>query len=228
MSETITYKFHEPNMVEATVSLEFDDDTYRLILPPDAPKPDWAKLEFMKCPNCNIDDAPEYCPAALSIANFLPDFAHVLSYTQAVVQVDTPQRTIVSKAAIQYGVASLIGLALSTSGCPRTAFLRPMARFHLPFPSQEETVSRSLGTWLLCEYIRSTTNGKPVSLSFDGLKTAYAEVSQVNRALAEKLRTVVTHDATLNALIILDAFALITPDNVESGFEDIANFNTTE
>ena len=226
MPETIVYRFHEPDHVEVVVTLSFDDETFQIQLPPDAPKPDWARLDFMPCPNCNIDGAPKYCPAALSIAKFLPDFAHVFSYTQAVVQVETANRILVSKTPIQYGVASLIGLALSTSGCPRTKFLRPMARFHLPFPSQEETVSRSLGTWLLCEYIRSNANGQPASLSFDGLKEGYAQVSIVNSALAEKLRTVVTHDSTLNAIIILDAFALITPDNVDGGFEDIADFNT--
>ena len=221
MPETVVYKFHEKESVRTLVNLLFDEKTFLIILPKDAPKPDWAKLEFHKCPNCNIEGNPTYCPAALSMANFLPAFADAFSYTQSVVEVETANRVVVSKTPLQSAVASLIGLTMATSGCPRTAFLRPMARFHLPFADQRETVFRSLGTWLLAEYIRSGASGKPATLSFDGLKDAYAQVSTVNATMAERLRAVVTHDAALNAIIILDTFALITPDNVDGGFEDI-------
>ena len=227
MTETVTYTFHETKEVEAVVKLDFDDETFLHILPSDTPKPDWAKLECSKCPNCNIDAGTEYCPAALSIANFLPDFANAVSHTQCVVKVETVNRIIVSKSPIQYGIASLLGLSMASSGCPRTAFLRPMARFHLPFPDQKETVSRSLGTWLLTEYIKSGASGKPAALSFDGLKEAYAQVSIVNTAMAERLQNVVKRDAAINAIVILDAFALVTPDNLENEFADIANFVVT-
>ena len=228
MSESVTYTFHEANHVEAVVKLCFADDTFLLQLPDDLPTPDWTRLDFMPCPNCTLDPLETHCPAALCLSSVLDNFAHVLSYAEAVVQVETPNRIVVSKAPIQYGVASLFGLVLASSGCPRTEFLRPMARFHLPFPDQRETVSRSLGTWLLAEYIRSGASGQPAALSFDGLTQAYGHVRTVNAALAERLRTTVTHDAALNAIIILDAFALITPENVESGFQDIANYVDTD
>ena len=223
MTETVSYKFHEKGKTEIVVKLSFDEKTYHILLPHDTPRPDWAKLEFQKCPNCNIEGSPKYCPAAVSIAHFLPDFANAFSYTQAIVEVDTPNRVVVSKTPLQMAMASLIGLTLATSGCPRTTFLRPMARFHLPFADQRETVFRSLGTWLLTEYIRSNANGEAATLSFDGLKDAYTQISIVNSTLAERLRSAVTHDAALNAVIILDTFALITPDNVDGGFEDISN-----
>lgn len=223
MSESVVYKFHEKGKSEILVKLTFDEKTYHILLPHDTPRPDWAKLEFQKCPNCNIEGGPKYCPAAVSIAHFLPDFANAISYTQAIVEVDTPNRVVVSKMPLQMAMASLIGLTLATSGCPRTNFLRPMARFHLPFADQRETVFRSLGTWLLTEYIRSNSDGDPVTLSFDGLKDAYTQLSVVNAALAERLRAAVTRDAALNAVIILDTFALLTPDNVDGGFEDISS-----
>ena len=228
MTETIVYKFHDKEKVGTVVSLSFDTETYQILLPADAPKPDWAKLECNKCRNCNIGEGHEYCPAALSMAHFLPHFADCFSYTVSVVEVETANRIVVSKLPLQSAVASLIGLTLATSGCPRTQFLRPMARFHLPFADQRETVFRSLGAWLLVEYIRNHTSGKPAQLSFDGLKEAYAQVSIVNATLAERLRAVVTHDAALNAIIILDTFALITPDNVDGGFEDISDIIVVE
>ena len=223
MTASIVYKFHDKDKVATIINLSFDEETYQLRLPADAPKPAWAKLECNKCRNCNIGDGHEYCPAALSMAHYLPHFADCFSYTVSVVEVETANRVVVSKLPLQSAVASLIGLTLATSGCPRTQFLRPMARFHLPFADQRETVFRSLGAWLLVEYIRSNAGGKSVHLSFAGLKEAYSQVSIVNSTLAERLRAVVTHDAALNAIIILDTFALITPDNVDGGFEDISD-----
>jgi hypothetical protein len=226
MTETVTYKFHEATKPESIVALHFDDKSFAIILPEDTPKPDWTRLEFQKCKNCNLQGDSQFCPAAVGIAHFLSFFSDAISYTKAVVEVETKNRTVVSKVALQYALASLLGLTLATSGCPRTLFLRPMARFHLPFADQRETVFRSLGAWLLCEYVRSGANGNPATLSFEGLKENYAELSTVNATLAERLRAAVTHDAALNAVIILDTFALIAPDNVDSGFEDILDIVT--
>ena len=222
MSNRITYKFYEPGQKPFVIPLDFDPQTFRLVLPPNAPQPDWARLDFMTCPNCPLDSKTAFCPASACLAGFIDHFAHALSFTDAVVEVETTNRIMIAKNALQYGVASLMGLVLATSGCPLTQFLRPMARFHLPFPDQQETVARSLGAWLVAEYIRSGAKGQNVALSFDGLKQGYAKLSQVNAALAARLRTIVTRDAPLNAIVILDAFALFTPDNVDRGFEDIA------
>ncbi len=223
MPETVAYKFHEKGKPEFVVKLSFDKDTFHILLPHDSPRPDWTKLEFQKCSNCPIEEGPKYCPAAVSIAHFLPEFSNAFSYTQAIVEVETARRIIVSKKTLQEAVASLVGLTMATSGCPRTEFLRPMSRFHLPFSDQRETVFRSLGTWLLTEYIKSGSIGEPVTLSFDGLKDAYANLSIVNSAFTERMRSAVSRDAVLNAVIILDTFAILTPDNVDGGFEDIMN-----
>ena len=227
MSKSVTYKFYEAGQKPFQVSLHFDPKTHRLLLPDDAPKPHWARLDFMTCPNCPLDKSTEFCPASLCLAGFIDHFTQALSYTDAIVEVETANRIMIAKNALQYGVASLMGLVLATSGCPHTLFLRPMARFHLPFPDQQETIARSLGAWLVAEYIRSGATGEAASISFDGLKQGYAELSRVNSALAERLRTVVSRDAPLNAIVILDAFALFTPDNVDTGFEDIAFYAHT-
>ncbi len=49
----------------------------------------------------------------------------------------------------QQAMSSVLGLIMATAGCPWTDRLRPMARFHLPFASEAETVYRSVCMFLL-------------------------------------------------------------------------------
>jgi hypothetical protein len=217
----ISYRFFMAGGETQCVALSFDADTHRLIVDDDAPRPDWTRLDCNRCPNCTLPDDAGHCPAALGMASFLPAFANRVSHEKAVVEVETAQRTIVAKTTFQSGLASLIGLVCATSGCPRTLFLRPMARFHLPFADEQETLFRSFSIWLLVAYIRQRKDGSGEALSLDGLKARYQELSVVNSSLAERLRTVAGKDALLNAVIILDLFAQIAPDNIDGGFEDI-------
>ena len=46
-------------------------------------------------------------------------------------------------------MSSVLGLIMATAGCPWTDRFRPMARFHLPFASEAETVYRSVCMFLL-------------------------------------------------------------------------------
>jgi len=228
MPQTITYRFFTSGEEKIIVDLVFDEATFRLLLPEDSPRPDWARLEHQQCPNCNFLDESDYCPAALAMACFLPAFSTHVSYEKAVVEVDMTNRVVVSKSTFQSGMASLMGLILATSGCPRTRFLRPMARFHLPFSDERETVFRALSAWLLGQYVAAKAAGRPLALSLEELKDCYVELSAVNAALAERIRLVFSRDAALNAVIILDTFAMIAPENIEGGFEDILSAFATE
>jgi hypothetical protein len=222
MPETITYRFFAGGDDKIVVDLTFANDTYRLIPPADAPRPDWTRLEVCRCPNCPLPETATHCPAAQAIALFLPLFDTRISYQSAVVEVETPARVIVSKTSFQRGIASLVGLAMATSGCPRTRFLRAMARFHLPFANEQETVVRALGTHLLRQYVAAQPEeGGPVTVTLSQLVADYGELSLVNGAMAERLRSVVSRDATLNAVVILDCFAQTAPYNIDCGFEDV-------
>ncbi len=221
MPEKITYRFFTAEAGKIVVDLQFDDSTFTLLIPPSTPRPEWTRLAYERCINCPLPDEETHCPAALALATFLPEFKEKPSYEKAVVEVDTPNRVIVSKTTFQSGMASLVGLVCASSGCPRTRFLRPMARFHLPFSDDRETVFRSLSSHLLGLFITSRLANRKPDLSLDQLKADYQELSIVNSALAERMRSAVSRDAALNAVIILDSFAVITPENIESGFEDI-------
>ena len=230
MSKYVIYRFFASRNERTMVEMHFDEQTFRILPCEDEVKPDWTKLSFQRCPNCTLPDGPDaYCPAAAALADFLPRFATRISYEKAVVEVETPSRTIVSKTTFQHGIASLIGLAMATSGCPHTRFLRPMARNHLPFASEEETVLRSLAFHLLAQYVSGIGNGGgALAVSLERLKDNYAALSIVNNAMAERIRSVISRDAAVNAVIILESFALITPDNIDNDYSDIRSFFVVE
>ena len=224
---SVAYRFFASQNERLSVELQFDEHTYRAVLPETASYPDWARLDFERCPNCNLPDGA-YCPAAAVLAQFLPLFETRISYEKAVVEVETPTRTVVSKTTFQHGMAALIGLAMAASGCPRTRFLRPMARTHLPFATDQETVFRALAVHLLGQYVATGNGGVPVSLSFSALKENYQELSKVNTAMSERIRAAIKRDAAVNAVIILESFALIAPENIDYGFEDIQDLFVVE
>lgn len=217
----IGYRFFTGGQAPLRVDLFFDRKTFKLDIPPTAPKPDWARLSHQRCPNCTLSDDCAYCPAALGIAMFMPTFKDCVSHDKAVVEVETDHRTIVAKTTLQSGLGSLIGLVCATSGCPLTRFLRPMARFHLPFADEQETLFRSFSTWLLAGIVQQRQSGSSEPITLEGLKQRYQDLSTMNAFLAERLRAGVGRDAMLNAVIVLDLFAQIAPDNIDGGFEDI-------
>lgn len=223
----VTYRFFASDNERLSVELEFDEKTYRLKLPESATRPDWTRLDFERCPNCNLPDNQPYCPAALAMAQFLPQFESKVSYEKAVVEVDMPTRSVVSKTTFQHGMAALIGLVLASSGCPRTRFLRPMAKTHLPFATDQETVFRTLAVHLLRQCV-AAGSGAPLTVTFDDLKQNYQQLSRVNSAMSERIRAAITRDAAVNAVIILESFTMIAPENIDYGFEDIQELFVVE
>lgn len=223
----VSYRFFASDNERLTVDLAFDEKTYRLTMPEDAARPDWTRLEFERCPNCNLPEKETHCPAAVALAQFLPQFESKVSFEKAVVEVDMPTRTVVSKTTFQHGMAALIGLVMASSGCPRTRFLRPMARTHLPFATDQETVFRALAMHLLGQYV-AKGSGAPMPLSFGDLKANYQQLSKVNNAMAERIRAAIKRDAAVNAVIILESFTMIAPENIDYGFEDITELFVVE
>ncbi len=228
MPQTIIYKFFATNQEVVHVKLNFDQKTYQIKIDEGLDKPDWAKLSYQKCSNCPLGQDVEWCPTALAIAQFLNHFKEKFSYEKTVIEVETPLRSIVTKSTFQVGIASLLGLVCATSGCEHTKFLRPLARFHLPFANEQETVFRTLSANLLMQFVQNAQNGESKPLSFDQLNENYAKLSIVNSFLNERLREGVERDAALNAVIILDSLAMITPENTDGSFIDLEDVFVTE
>jgi uncharacterized protein (DUF2236 family) len=135
-------------------------------------------------------------------------------------EVTTPERMVTKNTTAQRAVSSLMGLVMATSGCPHMAFLKPMARYHLPFATQEETIFRAVSTYLLEQYFRHK-QGLSTDLELENLKEIYAEIRIVNNAIASRLRTVSVQDSAVNAVVQLDMFAQILPYSIEDSLEDL-------
>ena len=101
--------------------------------------------------------------------------------------------------------------------------LKPLARNHLPFASNKETVYRSLGMYLLSQYF-AAKNGKTPDWELKDFTKLYENINIVNKAFCSRLREITVEDANLNALIKLDCFAQqITFTISEGNIEDLQN-----
>lgn len=201
------YHFTFPSGVQKTFTVHLDPRTLQL-LPPERPSlPEWTRLGCSKCPNCPLTDAQSpQCPAATSLIDIVEHFGRSLSIEQVDVRIEAGERQYLKRCSLQEAVSSLVGLYMATSGCPVMARLRPMVRFHLPFATLEETRYRALSMYLLAQYLIAQHGGTP-DWNCRGLVDLYEAVRRVNLAFANRLREAGVEDASLNALIRLDAFA---------------------
>lgn len=211
---TYRYAFTFTDGASKVFDIALDPDS--LALQNESPiYPAWARLDYAPCENCPLErTGAEYCPIAVNIAGLVDSFTSVLSYEEAEIVVTTADRTVSKRTAAQNGLYSILGLYMTTSGCPVLDPLRPMARFHLPFASIEETVFRSSGMYLLAQYFRKK-RGLAAEFTFDGLSRIYREINRVNTGLLHRLRAASTEDANLNALANLDVFAFTLHESTE-------------
>lgn len=208
----LTYVFTFADGRDAQLELRFDES---MRLQQHEPAP-WTQLTFHRCPHCRLSDNVSHCPFATGLAPFLAPFDDVDSFERVRVMVLSPQRTVAAERAVQHGLASLIGLIGATSGCPGLEFFRPMARFHLPFASEQETLVRAFSMHLLEDWI----SGRAVSL--DDLAADYDVAARVNRAMADRVRAAFRRDAVVNALVSLDAYAQAVPFVIEEKLAELA------
>jgi hypothetical protein len=106
---------------------------------------------------------------------------------------------------------------MATSGCPWTARFRPMARFHLPFASEMETVYRSVSMFLLAREL----TGAPHDSGFAPLQDLYENLHVVNRDMSRRLGAATRTDPARNAMALLDAYTTLLPAALESSLEEL-------
>jgi hypothetical protein len=210
-SVKITYSYAFTDGQIKMFDLFLDRGTLGLIPRPPDPAPDWTLLEQNQCRNCPIDASDyQFCPVALNFAGIATHFADRISHEPAQVVVTTMERTYTKDTTLQQGLASLLGVIMTTSGCPIMEPLKPMVQLHLPFATLPETVVRATSMYLLAQYLRRA-EGKSGEFELDGLTRIYAEVAAVNRDFVRRLREAATEDANINALVGLDCFATMVP-----------------
>ena len=183
--------------------------------------PSWTKLEFQQCANCPLDAvAQPHCPLAANIYNIVQRFDGLNSYDEITVEVVTEQRWIAQRTTAQLAISSMMGLVIAACGCPHTAFFKPMAWFHLPLASEEETLFRAASFYMLAQYY-CQKEGHTADFEFEGLAKIYQNVQTVNGAIARRLRAATANDSSVNAIVILDSFAQIVPFAIEESLEEL-------
>ena len=220
----IEYRFQCDSGLKDAFTVALDPSSLKAISNEAPAFPAWTELNFHQCPNCPLNSEKESkCPAAVNMIDLVKRFDQLLSFDKALVAVTTSERIIYSHTTVQRGVCSLMGLLMASSGCPLTAFFKPMARFHLPFASTEETIWRASAAYLMAQYFRQQLGKKP-DVHFNGLTNIYKGIQKVNLAFAKRLRSACRQDSMVNAIILLDMFAKSMPPAIEESLDEIRQF----
>lgn len=150
--------------------IALDPATLTMLPTSPEPYPPWTQLTYNQCKCCPLSPPTHlYCPIAVNITELVDRFKDILSHKNCLVVCETIDRTYSKKTSAMEGLTSVFGIVMATSNCPVMNFLKPMARFHLPFSSVEETTARSTSLFLLSQYFEYK-KGRVKSFDFDKLK----------------------------------------------------------
>jgi hypothetical protein len=200
-----SYKFSDGRIKNFDIRL--DQSNLRLVTRHSDNLPLWSLLTFNQCAHCPLSEREHtFCPIAENLAGIVEEFKNFVSHERVTVTVACEERFYGKDTTVQAGLSPLLGIIMTTSGCPIMEQLKPMVRFHLPFASLDETIFRSVVMWLLAQYYRAQ-DGKSAAWSLDGLAAVYTDVGKVNRDFANRMRAAAKKDANVNALVNLDIFA---------------------
>lgn len=173
--------------------------------------PEWAKLSYFKCNNCQLDETEhEFCPIAFNISNVISEFKDFSSYENVFVRVITKARDMSKNTTIQEGLSSILGIYMVTSGCPVMEKLKPLVRYHLPFSTLEESVYRIVSMYLLIQYVLKKKGKKP-DWELKKLGEIYEDIKLVNACMSGRLKNAATKDASITAVANLDYLASFLP-----------------
>lgn len=217
----IIYEFTLADKGKEQFELVFDAATIELTDTIKSSPPPWTVLTYQQCPHCpmNAADHP-HCPVALNLAPVIAHFDQLMSFDKITVKVVSAERLVVQNTSAQEGLSSLMGLLIAGSSCPYTHFFKPMARFHLPFASKDETLWRAAATFLLACYF-SEKGIRRDDLRLGGLVSIYNDVTKLNDAMVQRLRAASSKDSAVNALVHLDVFAKFLMPPLEDAMAQI-------
>ena len=220
-TKVIRYRFRMPDNSSEEFKLELNPLNLELKVNIPEYLPSWTKLDFHQCPNGPLDVLTHpHGPLAANLVNVVQRFDGLISYDNVVVDVITEERWIILHTTVQKGISSMMGLVIATCGCPHTAFFKPMARFHLPLASEEETIFRATSMYLLAQYYLKK-ECRIVDFEFEGLTKIYNNIQILNVAIAERLRAATVTDSSINAIVLLDSYAQALPLAIEKSLAEI-------
>ncbi|HEY2677998.1 MAG TPA: hypothetical protein VGI65_13595 [Steroidobacteraceae bacterium] len=214
----IRYRFDLPDGSQKHLHLKFTASEFRLSNAAPAEPPFWTELKFSQCANCPLSaDEHKHCPAALHMAPVIESLKALVSFDTIGVTVLQAERQTYAETSAQQALSSVLGLIMATAGCPWTDRLRPMARFHLPFANEAETVYRSICSYLLARELMGTKDEH----GFASLKELYENLHIVNRDMSRRLGAATRTDPARNAMALLDSYTTLLPAALESSLQEL-------
>lgn len=217
----ISYRFNLSKGKDEIFDTLLDPNTLEIINQPTEKLPPWTALEFHQCSHCPFtSDTHPNCPLAVTLIQVIGRFDNVVSHNEIELTVLTQERKVFQKTTAQKGISSLVGLLFAASGCPHTAFFKPMARYHLPLASEDETFYRATGMYLLAQYLVHR-KGKQADLELEGLKKIYKNLHLLNTMVAERIRSATRSDSSVNAVVLLDMITNLMPFILDEQLEKI-------
>lgn len=221
----ITYRIKLSDKLTEVFDFRLDDQTGELAVEAPINPPAWTALDYRQCSHCPLNKAEHpYCPIAVQLNNFIQRFHDTSSIDEVELEVITEERRVLQTLPLQRAIGSMLGLVSPTCGCPKMAYMKPMARFHLPLSSEEETLFRVTGMYLLAQHLLDQKNRLKSVPNFSGLKAIYEELHILNKAIASRLRSATESDSSKNAIALLDMYSNLMPMMIDDhlpGLKDL-------
>jgi len=216
--QRIRYRFDLPDGSQKSLDLTFGAADFRLSNAAPAAPPFWTALTFNQCANCPLNAADHpHCPAALQMTSAVELLKALVSFDTVGVTVTHAERTVYAETTAQLAMSSVLGLIMATAGCPWADRFRPMARFHLPFATEAETVYRSISMFLLARELAGASRAQ----GFAALEELYENLHVVNRGMSRRLGAATRTDPAQNAMALLDAYTTLLPAALDSSLEEL-------
>lgn len=185
---------------------------------------EWLKLEFNKCEICSLDSNEYcYCPVMFELYDIAIFFGNISSIDRLKATVITKERTYFKECDSQTALSSLIGVIMATGQCPILSKLKSMAYFHLPFANFEETLVRSLSSFLIKQYFKFHKGESP-DLDLNELSQLYKDLGIVNRSLNKRLLVASRTDANANAIVIFFSLSSLVEFSIEEKMNDLVKY----
>ncbi len=219
----IFYEFHFSSDHIERFDVQLDSRTCELLSPIPSSPPSWTRMSTHQCGCCSLEKkTTPYCPVAVNISSLVNSFKNIISVKKCVVRCKTPERTYLKKTSTMEGLSSVLGVIMATSNCPVMVPFRPMARFHLPFSTIEETIVRSVSMYLLRQYFEQQS-GRPPDMNLVGLQEHYDKVRLLNEGLLKRISDLsLKKDSDKNALLIFHSLSQLLAMESYTSLKSIA------
>ena len=199
------YRFNFKDGAVKQFEVELDPVTLHIVPAAVRKQPEWARLERFQCEHCPLDpEQYEFCPVALNLFELVENFKNAVSCDEVDLCIETSRRGYVKHTAVQNALSSLMGIYMATSGCPVFEPLKPMVRYHLPFAGPEETAYRMISMYVTAQYFMDK-HGKVPDWRLERFPAMLKAINAANCNVCAQLRKIVSNDALLNAVIILNS-----------------------